>query len=124
MDLLIKIAEFDLTPYVIKGTYNINKEDVYKELEDANWTKHRFSPRTKVSGQFDVCLINRDVYDAFIAALTLGKRNGGYYLCTATTNNTLEQINGNFFIDFAPSRNKTFTGTEVFEAFTIKMEER
>ena len=50
----------DLTPYIVDGSYNINKEDSSESWEDGNKLEHRIVIASKVKGSFDLACSNRD----------------------------------------------------------------
>lgn len=122
--MLFRINNVDISQYIIAGTYEVNKQDVTVVWQDANWHTRKNKVRTKVVGSFDVLFLKKSDYDEFSELLKSAKNPSGYYPCRVQTNNTLETINCNMFIDISPVRDRKDDGTHIMKKFTIVVEER
>lgn len=85
--VFFKIGTTDLTDKVDVQTYAVNREDVFEEWTDANWTDHRVVARQRCRGSLRVGFSSLTDYDAFVALLTAQKAAGGYFTVTAYINN-------------------------------------
>lgn len=75
------IGTTDITPYVIEGTYKMDAQDTYESWQDGNKAEHRIIVTSKVKGEFNVVLCNKnnmtlaDFSDIFINAESNGVIN-------------------------------------------------
>lgn len=119
---LVTVNTFDLTPYIISPSYEMNREDVFREWVDGNGVTHRSVYRTRIVGQFDVKFWDRSQYAVFLGALSAVK-TGGYYPMTVYVNNTETTASANMFLEFSPVLTAKYSNPE-YETFRIAMEER
>lgn len=120
---LVTINTFDLSPYIITPSYEMNKEDVYNEWVDGNGITHRNVYRTRITGEFSVKFWNRSAYASFLTALG-GVKTSGYYPMTVYINNTQTTEAANLFVEFGPALTAQYTAGNEYERFRIRVEER
>lgn len=104
--VFFKIGNTDLTQYVDVQTYAVNKEDVYEEWTDGNWTTHREIVRQRRSGEFSVGFSKATDFAAWTALLASSKASGGYYTVTAYINNTGSSDTFSAFLDVSNPEDK------------------
>lgn len=83
-----KIGSTDLSAAVDKQSYAVNKEPVYEEWVDGNWTTHRQIARSRYSGSLRLGFASDADFTAFTALLSSAQTAGGYYSITAYVSNT------------------------------------
>lgn len=120
------IGNDDFSSNVLVGTYEVNRHDEFKEIQDANGLYHRLLTRAngRITGTFDMRFLNPADYERFVASKAAHKTSGGYYPCTVAVNNELTNVSSNFYIDMSPVRNRNGSGRTVFDTFTVTIEER
>lgn len=118
------IGSHDYSSNILTGTYNVNKNSEYKEIQDANGFYHRFPIRDRVSGSFDMRFLKMTDYEQFVMDLKDLKASNGSYPVTVAINNTLTTEPINAYIDCNMVRNITQSGLTYFETFTVTLEER
>lgn len=119
---LLTINSHDYTKYILAGSWEVNRQDVYTDWEDANRIKRRSIYRTRVSGQFTIQFIDRSKYADFLSDLEAVKSNG-YYPMTVYQNNVGSTVSINAFISMDPVMAANYATTPEFEKFTVKIEE-
>ena len=119
---LVTVNSFDLSPYIIAPSYEMNREDVFREWVDGNGITHRSVYRTRVRGQFEVKFWDRSKYATFLTNIGAVK-TGGYYPMTVYVNNTETTENVNLFMEFSPTLTAKYSTPE-YETFRITVEER
>lgn len=119
---LLTINSHDYTKYILAGSWEVNRQDVYKSWTDANGINHRSIYRTRVSGEFTIQFINRSVYNTFLNDLAAVKANG-YYPMTVYQNNVMSTASINAFISMEPAMEANYTTNPAFDKFTVKLEE-
>lgn len=119
---LVTVNSFDLTPFIIAPSYEMNQEDVFREWVDGNGITHRNVYRTRISGQFDVKFWDRSAYTTFLSSIN-GVKTGGYYPMTVYVNNTELSVNADLFMNFQPILTAKYSTPE-YEKFRITVEER
>lgn len=55
----LTVANQNLTPYIVDGTYDIQTDDQSEKWNDANMLEHRVIISTKVTGSFQIVCSNR-----------------------------------------------------------------
>lgn len=55
----LTVANRNLTPYIVDGTYDIQTDDQSEKWNDANMLEHRVIISTKVTGSFQIVCSNR-----------------------------------------------------------------
>lgn len=119
---LLTINSHDYTKYILAGSWEVNRQDVYKSWTDANGINHRSIYRTRVSGEFTIQFIDRSKYSVFLNDLAAVKANG-YYPMTVYQNNVGSTASINAFISMEPAMAANYTVNPEFEKFTVKLEE-
>lgn len=111
----------DYSDHVIAGTYAVNAQDEYKSWQDANGTTHRDTIRSKVVGSFDMYFKSAFEVEQFVSLLH-GRQSEGVDLTVSV--NGMGEHQSIFFVDYELVRNRDYKWQDVFEVFTVNIEER
>ena len=124
--MIFKIGNTDPGDYsnrVIAGSYNVQTNPIFKSWTDANELEHRTFIRTRIEGTFDMYFKTLAEYNAF-TALIASTRAADYTVpCSVLSNTTDTLIEGDFYIEFAPVRNRNGSWEDYMERFTVTIKE-
>lgn len=82
-----KIGSTDLSARVDKQTYAVNREAVYEEWEDGNWTTRRQIARNRYIGSLRLGFSSTADFASFSSLLSSEQTAGGYYSVSAYISN-------------------------------------
>lgn len=116
-------AAGDYSNRVIAGSYNVQTNSVYNSWTDANGVEHRSVIRSRTSGSFDMFFKEMSEYETFVALIESTKTTGMTVLCSVLSNTTNTMVTGDFFIEFAPVRNRKGDWSDYMERFTVTITE-
>lgn len=122
--VLAKIAEIDLTDYIIAGTYKTNSAPIFKEWQDEAGGYHRNLTRTRVTASFNLDFSGGGSidYPAFITllqqALVGMKLTMNLYI---TNENVRRDVTG--YYSMAPAVKTAADEGVVYDTFTFLLEE-
>lgn len=121
--MLVKIANTDITKYILSSTYDVNEENVIKEWTDANYVTHRNVIRQKVLGSFDLKFNKEEEYSAFCALIR--ERCTAEYLLPVTLYvvNKNEERDTQVFFEYQPKLVKNLSSGKSYKEFTFEVEE-
>ena len=116
---LFFIGGTDLTKWEQTDKHEVNREDVYEEWADGNWTTHRVIARTRVSGTVILSFPRAADYAAFLSLLTSARDASGYYNVKVYCSNTgtLEEIQA--FLDVNGDTKWDVTTPRVHQTVTV-----
>ena len=122
---LFKIGTTDCSDNVVRGSYKVNRTNVYKTYEDANGATHRRFIREKMSGTFQMFFKLMKDYSDFIELIEDNKSATTYAVnCTLYDNYSGEAYTVNAFIDFQPTITQDAGLREYMQVLDITIEER
>lgn len=122
---LFKIGTTDVSDNIVRGSYMVNRIDVYKTYEDANGAAHRRFIRKKVSGTFQMFFKYMEDYADFVELLETNKNASTFAVgCTMYDNYSGELFTIDAFIDFEPTITQDATLREYMQILDITIEER
>ena len=122
---LIKIGNTDCSDNVVRGSYKVNRIDVYKTYEDANGATHRRYIRKKMSGTLQMFFKFMSDYEDFIELIDANKSATTYAVaCTLYDNLSSDVYTVNAFIDFQPTITQDAGLREYMQVLDITIEER
>lgn len=122
---LFKISTTDCSDNVVRGSYNVNRIDVYKTYEDANGVIHRRFIRTKIAGSFQMFFKFMDDYSDFVELIEDNKSATTFAVpCTLYDNYSGEVYTVNAFIDFQATITQDAGLREYMQVLDITIEER
>lgn len=116
---LFFIGGTDLTNWEQTDKHEVNREDVYEEWTDGNWTTHRVIARTRVSGTVVLSFPRAADYTAFLSLLNSARDASGYYNVKVYCSNTgtLEEIQA--FLDVNGDTKWDVTTPRVHQTVTV-----
>ena len=120
--MLFLIGNYDCTPMILEGGYQMQRDDIYHEWEDGNGKRHRVPYTTRCTGTVDLKPKTAEQYEKLVEALKTHKGPGGLYKITAFINNLneFELFNGYITGDFILGKN---TGRKWWDQITLIVEE-
>ena len=125
---LVVIDGTDFTSNITVPSYKVNKEEVYEEWTDANYTKHREITRYKISGSFKLYFETVADQNAFFDTVETMKAssNDGSITANLYLNNLhTVQTGVHVFIKYTPSNeNPHINGAGKISGFEVTIEER
>lgn len=123
--VLVKINTTDVSDNIIKDSYVVNRDSVYKEYEDANGVIHRRHIRYKVKGKFKMYFPNLTDYATFKSLIDTNKSVTNYTVpCTVYDNLSGNSYTINAFIDYKPTLTRNAGTTEHLDKFEVTIEEQ
>lgn len=122
--MVFKIDGTDLNQFIVVGDYEVNFVRKYNAWVDGNLVEHRDYINKKAEGKCSLLFVNNDDYAMFVNLMESARKNGGYYECEMSVNNSLEPHKGNFFLDFAPVRIDDASSSEKMAQFELEIVER
>lgn len=125
MTSLIQINTTDVSGNIVRGSYKVSKNPVYKEYKDANGVSHRRFIREKMSGNCKMFFKYMSDYEAF-ATLIENNRSATNYSVPVTLydNKSGDLITVNAFLDYEPTIKMDAGFREYIDVFDLKIEER
>jgi len=122
---LFKIGTTDVSDNIVRGSYKVNRIEVYKTYEDANGATHRRFIRQKMSGTLQMFFKYMEDYADFIELIEDNKSATTYAVtCTLYDNYSGELYSVNAFIDFQPTITQDAGLREYMQVLDITIEER
>lgn len=125
--MVFKIGSTEAGDYsnrVIAGSYNVQTKPVTTSWEDANGVEHRQVIRAaRTEGSFDMWFKTIEEYNTFAALVATTRVANQTVLCSVKSNTTDTLVTGNFFVDFAPVRNRRGDWSDIMERFTVTIKE-
>ena len=123
--ILFKIGTTDVSDNIVRGSYVVNRIDVYKTYEDANGATHRRFIRKKMSGKLQMFFKYMEDYEDFVALLEDNKSASTFAVnCTLYDNYSGELFTVAAFIDFEPTITQDAGLREYMQVLDITVEER
>lgn len=123
--VLLKINTTDVSNNIIKDSYAVNRESVYKEYEDANGAIHRRHIRYKIKGKFKMYFPTLTTYSTFKTLIDTNKSATNYTVpCTVYDNLSGTAYTINAFIDYKPTLARNGGVTEHLDKFDVTIEEQ
>lgn len=119
-----QIGNVDLTEYANIQNYTVNKEDVFQEWTDGNWTDHREIARTRISGTVQLGFKTAQNWAAFQALLTAQKNAAGYFPVTLYVNNTGTTETIDAFLDMTNTSKWDLVNDRFWRVQTVKVTQR
>lgn len=113
----------DYSNRVIAGSYNVQTKPLYTSWTDANGTEHRNVIRIVTEGSFDMYFSTLAEYNTFAALIASTKAADETVHCSVLSNTSDTLVEGNFFIEFAPTRNRKANWEDYMERFTVTIKE-
>lgn len=113
----------DYSKNVIAGEYMVNEFEKYISWVNANNREFRRPLISKVTGSIGMFFKTELEYKRFYNDLQLAKQTDSTYLITLTVNNTGVNKPCNMYIEFELVRNKNLKSQDVFETFTLELQE-
>lgn len=99
MTNLFVINTTDLTKWEDTTQHDVNRQDVWKEWTDANWTTHRVIARTRITGSVVLNFARETDWTNFLTLLSSARNAAGYYPVTVWCSNTGTSETINAFLD-------------------------
>lgn len=122
---LFKIGTTDVSNNIVRGSYMVNRIDVYKTYEDANGATHRRFIRKKMTGTLQMFFKYMEDYADFVELVETNKSATTYaVVCTLYDNYSGELYTVNAFIDFQPTITQDAGLREYMQVLDITIEER
>ena len=122
---LFKINTTDISNNVVKDTYAVSREPVYKNYEDANGVVHRRFIRNKMKGKFQLFFPNLTDYAAFKTLLDNNRSTTNFSVnCSLYDNISGEHYTIDAYIDYSPTLKRTASLTEYLDKIDVTIEER
>ena len=122
---LFKISTTDCSDNVVRGSYQVNRIDIYKTYEDANGATHRRFIRKKMTGTFQMFFKLMKDYSDFVELIEDNKSATTYAVpCTLYDNYSGDVYTVNAFIDFQPTITQDAGLREYMQVLDITIEER
>lgn len=121
---MIIINGIDFTSNVQEKSYKVDSHDVYSEWTDADERKHRYVPRSRILGSFNMVFVEGmgKTYNEFLEAIESAKSNGELILTVSVNNlDTAKEIYAFYSIDFQPP--VKISDSRTFRKCTVKIEE-
>lgn len=121
----IIINGIDFGGHVIAGTYAVQNNNIYAAWTDGNGSNHRQLKREKMQGSFDMFFRTMEEYETFMAAIKASQETNfnTYVSATLTDNLSNEDVESNYYFDYAPIRNRDADWRDYLEKFTVNVEE-
>lgn len=98
---LFSIGTTDLTKWEDTESHNVNREDVYEEWVDGNWTSHRVIARTRITGEVTLNFAKLTDFSNFLSLMSSERNANGYYPISVYCSNTGTTESINAFLDIA-----------------------
>ncbi len=96
-----KISTTDLSAFVNKQKYEVNREDVYEEWRDGNWVDHRVIARTRIRGKIILGFSSLTDYASFQTLLSSARTVNGSYPVSLFVNNLNAEATIEAYVDSA-----------------------
>ena len=119
---LVTIGELNLTPFILKNEYTVNKTFEYKEWQDANGNYHRNIIRDRISGTFKLKFLTPATYTSFLNAIEAAKTGIDMVTMTLYCNNTEQYATRSIYFDFKPTMIKTGL-SNYYKEFDVSVQE-
>lgn len=122
--VLLKIGLTDITAYLDKQNFQMNKVDVGEAWTDGNGVDHRNVVRTRTSGKAVAGFSKAADFAGFCSLLSDEKETDGYYSVTAYINNTGTTETFEAFIDVTTSTKWDWVNSRQWHTVTLQIVER
>lgn len=116
------INSVDYGPHIIAGTYDVAREREYDTWEDGAKKEHHEYVRSRIEGSFDMYLPEETAYNAFKAASEPVSGSLGVSV-TLTVNGEASAATATCMITSRPKRNRSQSGTDFVDIFTVSIRE-
>ena len=97
------IGSTDITNLIVDGSYKVDKESQYESWVDGNFVTHRSGRRTKLKGEFDVCLCTKTgkTLSEFYSLINTNTDSAGTVIAAFYCTNTgsVEAVNAFIHLD-------------------------
>ena len=103
LQTLFVINTTDFSSGIVDGSYNVSNEEVYREIEDANYKTHRKYLRDRIQGSFKIFFRTMAEYETFTGTIAAVKSQTDATVPVTvydTKSGTTKNINA--FLDFKP----------------------
>ena len=122
---LMKINTTDISDNIVRDTYAVSREPVYKTYEDANGVAHRRLIRHKIKGKLQLFFPNLTDYATFKTLLENNRSATDYSVaCTVYDNISGSYYTVNAFIDYSPTLKRSASMVEYLDKIDVTIEER
>lgn len=122
--ILLKIGNTNITSYIDKQNFVMNKADVGEVWTDGNGVDHRNVVRTRTAGKAVAGFSNAADFATFCTTLTTERHVDGYYSVTTYVNNTGETETFDAFIDVTTSTKWDWVNNRQWHTVTLQIAER
>lgn len=122
MDLFI-LNNTNYSNNIINESFDVQKNNIYNEWVDGNYTTHKALLRTKITGSFNMRFRKLEEYQAFARMLEETRTTQGYNLCFIHANNTDSFQQANLFINIAPKLSQKTNLILDYGEFVVNVEE-
>lgn len=123
-DILFKIGNTDLTPWVKKDSFSASREPVFQSWTDGNWTERREYVRTRLTGSVPLSFTRAADFAAFLALLTSERNVNGYYHVTIWNSNAGASETISAFLTYAGDTKFDVTCPRKWQGGTVAVFER
>lgn len=125
MELFV-VNNLDFTQHIKVPSYKVNREDVYEEWEDSNYSTHREVTRKRVSGSFTLIYDDITELDTFFDTIEVEKTvsGDGSVPMTVYLNKQHETADIIAFINYTPANEKPIFGVEKVNGFEVTIKEK
>lgn len=122
--ILLKIGGTDITEYIDRQNFSMNKADVGDAWTDGNGIEHRIIIRTRISGKAVAGFSQATDFASFCNLLTTARHEDGYYSVMAYINNTGTTETFGAFLDVVTNSKWDWANNRQWHTVTLKITER
>lgn len=114
----------DLTPAIDIQSVSLNREAIYQEWTDGNWTDHRAVVRTRISGTVNVGFRQESAHRAFLTDLAAAVREDGTIKLSAYVNNVEDVCVFYAFVETVGAGKWDLVNSRQWQTTALKITER
>ena len=122
--VLLKIGTTDVTGYVDRQNFTMNRVDVYDEWTDGNVTDHRVICRRRFKGKAALGFSKAADFSAFCALIESERQTDGYFSVTAYVNNTGTTETFQAYIDITATAKWDWLNSRQWQVMTLTITQR
>lgn len=122
--ILLKIGNTDVTAWIDRQNFQMNRADVFETWTDGNGIDHRNISRTRYSGKAAIGFSKAADFSAFCTLLANEKQADGYFSVTAYVNNTGTTETFQAFIDITATAKWDWTNGRQWQTMTLTITQR
>lgn len=121
---LLSIGGTDLTEFVDKQNWDVNRTPVFKDWTDANQVIHRHVMRYRISGSFKIGFKEVADVTSFLTLLEANRQSGEYYTAQVFSNDDNTLHTAEIFLDGVAEIKRDLQNGRQWHAYSIDLEER